>query len=69
MTAVLNGRHHHHREASAVDREIEALRLIDLWRGRGLTWREVTERLNEKGYRISESSARKIQGGGAVRFA
>lgn len=69
MSAVLNGCHHHTRDANAVDREIEALRLIELWRGRGLTWREVTERLNEKGYRISESSARKIWSGGAVRFA
>lgn len=69
MSQPLNQCHHQHRSAATVDREIEALRLIELWRGRGLTWREVTERLNEKGYRISESSARKIWSGGAVRFA
>lgn len=69
MTAVLNGCHHHHRDAKSVEREMEALRLIELWRGRGLKWREVAERLGEKGYRISEASARKLASGGAVRFA
>lgn len=68
MTAPLNQCHHQRRPAEEVDREIEALRLITLWRSRGLLWREVAERLGEKGYKISESSARKIASGAAVKF-
>jgi len=65
---VLNGVGHYRRTTEAVSRESEILRLIELWRGRGLTYREISERLGEKGHKISESSARKLQCGGAVRI-
>lgn len=54
---------HHRRTPSSIATEAEVMRLIELWRGRGLTWREVAERLNEKGHRFSEASARKFMQG------
>ncbi len=41
-------------------RESEILRLIGIWRSRSLDYEEISERLSEKGYTVSEALARKM---------
>lgn len=59
--------HHHRRTASAVSTDAEIIRLIELWRSRGLKFSEISERLGEKGHRISSERARKLLAGGALK--
>lgn len=42
------------------ERDAEITRLIHLWRSRNLLYREISERLGEKGYRVSPDGARRI---------
>ena len=58
--------HRHPRNPAIVARETEIIRLVTLWRSRGVEYADISERLAEKGFTVPAARARKIMQGQSV---